>query len=296
MNVIKKREAFTLIELLVSIAIIAVLVSLLLPAVQQTREAARLSQCKNNLKQIGLALHQYHDRHNVLPFGTGPQMPPNSGNSNATSWAWSALILSDLEQSAIHDSINFDVDFWYGTGNVQAIRKHVPVYQCPSSPKNEIISASLAIPGERDAAETSYTALADHNPVRRYELLSPACSGVLFNRSSTRFRDLTDGVSNTIVVSEWDSVRTDDPLYGGSYCPSRQCELGIPWAYNNMATSGFGINSRQFTQWAGIQSHHRGGAQFSFADGHVAFISENIDQNLLEALTTRAGGEVIGEY
>src|SRR4029450_4034674 len=130
-----RRSGFTLIELLVVIAIIAVLVSLLLPAVQQAREAARTAQCKNNLKQIGLALHNYHDIHNVLPpsylylpGGGGLQGPPDPTNGDAgPGWAWAMMILPQMEQTSLYESFNVNIPCW-DPANAASARVPLPMY------------------------------------------------------------------------------------------------------------------------------------------------------------------------
>src|SRR5262249_3540753 len=135
----RRQKGFTLIELLVVIAIISILTALLLPAVQQAREAARKTQCKNNLKQIGIALHNYHDVHNVLPpaylylpGGGGQQGPPDPTNGDAgPGWAWGMLILPQMEQTNLHDAFNVNLPSWDPT-NATAARTTLPVYNCPT--------------------------------------------------------------------------------------------------------------------------------------------------------------------
>ncbi len=297
MRATMKRQGFTLIELLVSIAIIAVLVSLLLPAVQQAREAARLSQCKNNLKQIGLALHQYHEQHTVFPYGSAMEVYYQT-NTQYGNWSWSALVLPQLGYGNLHSRIDFNQQA-NSPAQAKAIREFVPVYQCPSAPENRLIEFTGNIPGNKDAAETNYCAVSSHR--RRSggywpHANDPRGSGVIFDTSSTDFGDIVDGTTSTLLVAETDFDQEDVDYKTGLSCPD--CWVGRRWAIYSSVTTGYGIDSEEGDELlnSGIQSHHRGGAQFTFADGHVSFISENIDQNLLEALTTRAGGEVIGEY
>src|SRR5260221_4831909 len=135
-----RKKGFTLIELLVVIAIIAVLVSMLLPAVQQAREAARSSQCKNNLKQVGLALHNYHGVFEILPpayiylpGGGGLQGPPDPTNGDAgPGWAWAMMILPHMEQVPLYNSFNVNVPCWNPQNSSSAIAS-VPTYVCPSA-------------------------------------------------------------------------------------------------------------------------------------------------------------------
>ena len=201
-------SGFTLIELLVVIAIIAILVALLLPAVQQAREAARRSSCKNNLKQIGLALHNYHDVHNTFP-------PGNVINSHhATFWVY---LLPFVEYGNVYDRIQFEmpVNFWFGNNNSGVNRPalhgtKVPTFFCPSSPLPDIRATGCATActgftntdlfagtyvGIRGANDHSTTDnIAQRGPVSR--------GGLFFHNSRVKMRDITDGTSNTIAIGE----------------------------------------------------------------------------------------------
>lgn len=290
----RRTYAFTLIELLVVIAVIAILIALLLPAVQQAREAARRTQCKNNLKQIGLALHNYHGQHAVFPFGSG-----RAGDY----WSWSALILPQLEQQNLYNQIDFNyAAIELHTVNNQAAVTFIDVYLCPSAPSPSLLSTTIRIPGVEDAAETNYSALATLEtglvPPHLFQYGSdPLGKGVMYLNSSTRIRDITDGTSNTLIVCEID-LDQDDPWKSlhPSHCPDLQCNVGKYWCTANTATSGFGINSWLHYHESPIQSHHAGGAHVAITDGTVRFLSENINPEVLRTLTTRAGGEVIGAF
>lgn len=292
-----KNSGFTIIELLVSVAIISVLVSLLLPAVQQAREAARLTKCKNNLKQIGLALHNYHDQHHVFPYGSANEVYYQT-NTQFGNWSWSALILPQLDFGNLHSKIDFNRES-NSPAHAHAIREFIPTYQCPSAPENRLIQFTTYIPGEKDAAETNYCAVSTHrkrNGGYWPHACDPQGTGVIFDTSSTKFKDLVDGTTSTLLIAETDFDQEDVDYKSGISCVD--CWVGRRWNVLSTVTTGYGINSLEGDELlnSGIQSHHPSGAQFAFADGHVKFISENIDQTLLEALTTRAGGEVIGEY
>ncbi|WP_339749011.1 DUF1559 domain-containing protein [uncultured Rubinisphaera sp.] len=303
-----QKSGFTIIELLVSIAIIAVLVSLLLPAVQQAREAARLAKCKNNLKQIGLALHNYHDVHSRLPAAAvswSQAVVPSDPLTDWRQWGWCAAILPQLEISALYDKIDFSNDL-RSPINRDILRHRIPVYQCPSMPKLGYSNITDRIPGDTDAANTDYVATSSHELnvlgltfFRR----SQSGTGVLAINDWPKFAEITDGLSQTLLLSEsrLDQYHADIPTRGACF-GSADCSFGFAWGLLASVTTGNGINDQKYDTHGNpafrqqILSLHRGGAQFAFADGHVNFISENIDQTLLEALTTRAGGEVIGEY
>ena len=188
-----RRAAFTLVEFLVVITIIGILIALLLPAVQAAREAARRMQCCNNLKQIGLALHLYHESISVLP-------PDYDG------WAWSARILPFVENANISASLDYSVG-WYGVNvlpNTRLIKTILPFYQCPSAPPLKCATCCGQIPGIEDAAETDYAAIVtDIYPtdLPGYAYTANG-SGCMYVNSRIRFADITDGTSQTLLVGE----------------------------------------------------------------------------------------------
>ena len=303
-----RRRGFTLIELLVVIAIIAILIALLLPAVQQAREAARRSQCSNSLKQIGIALHNYHDTHSAFPFGW---------NEHGT--AWSAMILPQLEQSTLYSKLTFVESDNYGSGGGNQLVPGVllPVYRCPSMDQPKHIDGNS---GVIDRVPASYRACA--SSVAIYDqpsegtdfpnLKTPKQDGMMFGSSSVRMGHVSDGTSNTVMVGEsytdpdfvqdgnamdyWyigsptaDPYRNDDPPTGSG---NEFSEL--------VGTTAAQLNSRFRTETNGFQkevsfgSYHIGGAFLLFTDGSVRFLSENIDFGTYRALGSRAGGEVTG--
>jgi prepilin-type N-terminal cleavage/methylation domain-containing protein/prepilin-type processing-associated H-X9-DG protein len=285
-----KRRAFTLVELLVVIAIIGILIALLLPAVQAAREAARRMQCANNLKQIGLALHNYHDTHRIFPYATGGE---------GTYWSWSALILPFIESGNIYQQIDFRYPYnVVNAANNEAMKQFVPVYLCPSAPAPGLCTCCAGIPGIEDSAEINYSAVATHRDgSEAYYARDPNGTGVMYLRSKTRIADVTDGTSQTLLVAECD-IDQNDPWKqsaGPSYCPNAQCTIGKLWASENRLTTAYGINGDVSHLRPGPRSYHPGGAQFVYTDGHVSFLQETIDQALLQALTTRDWGEVVNE-
>lgn len=284
-----RHRAFTLVELLVVIAIIGVLVALLLPAVQAAREAARRMQCQNNLKQMGLALHNYHDVKKTFPWGAG-----GTGNM----WSWSAFILPYIEESNAAGLVDFDYPY-NNSRNINAIKTLFPFYQCPSAPQNELVTCCSGIPTTKDVAETNYSATATHlkvNYARAYDSDGTG-TGVMYENSHVRIRDILDGSSKTVMVTEYDHDQNrDDPWkLHPSYCPGGDCTVGKFWAAENRVTTGHGINNRPilFLVNADVQSNHAAGAHFLFADGHVSLLSESIEQAVLSALTTRRGSEIV---
>lgn len=223
----KSKSGFTLIELLVVIAIIAILVALLLPAVQQAREAARRSQCKNNLKQLGLALHNYHDTHSVFPPGaiTVRSVPRTacgtssaacqdanvwcntSPNATTNGAPWTVMILPYLEEAARYESYNFNQTLSHSftsqagttSPNYNLWYAQVTKYQCPSDPSsgNGVNNSNyFGVMGGGDLGQGGVSCMGANNSVRFYN------NGILHVNSSTRMRDITDGTSNTFLVGE----------------------------------------------------------------------------------------------
>lgn len=211
----RSRSAFTLIELLVVIAIIAILVALLLPAVQQAREAARRSSCKNNLKQMGLALHNYHDTYNVFPPGNVVR------GHHSTAFVH---LLPQLEMGNVYDQLQFDniTGFWFGSPNAAPNRPalngtKVPAYFCPSSPLEDTRNQSCgSCSGYSNTTLFAGTYVLirganDHSSTDNNAARGPVSQGGIFwHNSNARMRDITDGTSNTMVIGE-----QSDYVYSG---------------------------------------------------------------------------------
>lgn len=315
----KKRKGFTLIELLVVIAIIAILIALLLPAVQQAREAARRSSCKNNLKQIGVGLHNYHESFNALPPGSIVLLNPGGTTYNGHGWTWHACLLPHIDQAPLYDKIQGPDSSGMGaesggsTSTKQRLagRTIIPVFWCPSQPDvrngpakdlygtsnyNGHMGTLIGSSGDNcySGGITTAAQMAAKGGCM-------GADGVFFISSSVSFRDITDGVSNTIFVSEVLDSGGDSDLPGGAgsdrkYCFSGGADSNPPTEmteYLIAAESNDPINSGG-EEAAG--SYHTGGAHFLLGDGRVRFISENIDMATYRALSTRAKGETLGEF
>jgi len=307
------RSAFTLIELLVVIAIIGTLVGLLLPAVQKVREAANRMSCQNNLKQIGLALHGYHDAYQTFPSGYRASGPYSDGASDtAPGWGWGALILPCIEQDNLFRQLNFNLPIQ----NLPAIQTVVKVYLCPSD-----ITPGAAFPvpdgfGNTicSATPTSYAACCGGDAS---ETMDATGLGVLYRNSQTRITDITDGTSNTIMIGErawsnangiWAGAIPNGVIMRGQ---SNPCQPVIPGAWYPAATlvqahahmNNALIDSDGSAGMDDFSSRHVGGSNFVFADGSVHFLrsvsSDNPDGSYtadgltFQALGTRANGEVI---
>lgn len=300
------HKAFTLIELLVVIAIIAILIALLLPAVQQAREAARRSQCKNNLKQLGLALHNYHDVHNSFPVG-----------NYACCWGtWMIALFPQLEQTALYNMYNHNRKFldqdgrYSGVDNRPVTTRRISVFSCPSDTEAVYSASNLTKHNYlANYGNTGFQQQATLNGVQfgGAPFASIATTGGRVEKMST----MTDGLSNTLLLGE------------GIQTPETNDLRGLTWYGNSSAfTTYLGPNSNSADMIAGTsgcvsqpernspcayattanpdmlasRSRHTGGVQVSLADGAARFISENISIDVWRALGTSRGGEVVGEF
>ena len=222
---VKSRlRGFTLIELLVVIAIIAILVALLLPAVQQAREAARRSACKNNLKQLGLALHNYHDTHRAFPGNEVGCVKASDGVTNNCWEGWSglAMLLPFVEQAPLYDTLDFN-HYWDLSGvNRTGNRRVIPTFQCASEPG----SGSKY---RTDSGPTSYALSA--GPASSWHISPPP--GMFSRESSVKMRDITDGTSNTVAASEVIMGRGRGKLAQSFRVSSGAGDLTSTGAYHN---------------------------------------------------------------
>ncbi len=290
-----RTKGFTLIELLVVIAIIATLVAILLPAVQQAREAARRSSCKNNLKQIGLAIHNYHDTHNSIPAILYYNIPCTTTPTTAPSfsWGWGTMILPYLEQGSLYDSLQ------PGSGNncrmpaaattyngAKLLQSVVSSYRCPSDGYES---------GDINHFWSNYSR---SNYVANAYAMAPIGNS---NLDPTNFRDILDGLSNTILVGERalasgpaGEKQTGAIIFGRNNRSEASVSFTAQWPINtpNPTTSlTDGTIGDPSCKRSNTSSQHQGGSQFLMADGAVVFISENIASNPAAQTTNCRNGQ-----
>ena len=305
--------AFTLVELLVVIAIIGILIALLLPAVQAAREAARRSTCTNNLKQVGLGLHNYHNLRNELPMGSS--YPAN--NAGAT---WAMLLLPYIEQDPLFKTIDFKKTL-FDPYHATLIRTPVKAYICPSDPQasepvlgsrgdpgspNPDTSAGLWYPGcigPTHLDQCVYCANQTPGPTNyccqgcNFGTYGSYCPGGLpdgntvgmFGRypRGIRFAQVTDGLSNTFMAGE---TLPGHYIWNGIYMPN------FPVAGTTIPLNTMVKDNNQHTDWwraSGYKSMHPGGADMLLGDASVRFIPQTIDYRLWNELGTREGGEAV---
>lgn len=291
----KIRRGFTLIELLVVIAIIAILIALLLPAVQQAREAARRSTCKNNLKQIGLALHNYNETHNILPSGwIGVEPGVGSNVEFGSGWGWGTMVLPYLDQSPLYNQIDFNLDINNPAQTAGLIDQVLPAFRCPSDPApNTFELEEEASPGTVLAtlALANYIGVFGSDELDDCEIVpaGSACksTGLFYHNSNTRFRDITDGLSQTLFVGE----RKTDPNFDWYSTWVGAVPEGAETFARVLGATDHTPNDPA-AHFDDFSSNHVGGAQFVFGDGRVRFISENIDLGVYRSLSSIKGGEV----
>jgi len=324
--IVRVRRGFTLIELLVVIAIIAILIALLLPAVQQAREAARRTQCKNNLKQMALACHNYHDTHSMFPLNRDMT---NWGNGpNHSNFSWIAMALPYFEQQSLYQSINFSVPggaaFGFGwqctvapgAQNLVGAQTILTGLLCPSNPQLKQISGQFEgidyRAGANGVGRTDYTGNFGYTnggwrdcPRRPFGVTGPwawfdqtanstnGANGIFGYRGCINMAEIIDGTSNTVLLTE--------DMHWSDFNQKINISDDAAWAnpLGAITTLQNPINYRDIQgdrRCHGWSSLHVGGAQCALADGSVRFVSENISGVTQFAIATRGGGEVAGEF
>jgi prepilin-type N-terminal cleavage/methylation domain-containing protein/prepilin-type processing-associated H-X9-DG protein len=296
-----RRPAFTLIELLVVIAIIAVLIGLLLPAVQKVREAAANVTCKNNLKQIGLALHHYHDTQKTLPPGYESFVAAD-GSDLGPGWGWAAFILDHVEQGNLQNQIFFTHDV-RDSLNTEPRQHFLRLFWCPSDEMLGTFDVTSAVdytPLCR-VAHASYVAM---NGTKEVSSESGVNDGAFLRNSAFRLTDITDGTGSTIFVGERCarlSLPTWTGAVTGAVVPYRENPDPSSWNPSGAAlvlghTGGAGDeihvpNGRNSSADAYASRHT--GVNFLFGDGSVRPLTSSINPDVYKGLATRSGGEVV---
>ncbi|WP_171472031.1 DUF1559 domain-containing protein [Frigoriglobus tundricola] len=303
----RPRRGFTLIELLVVIAIIAVLIGLLLPAVQKVRDAAARLRCANNLKQIGLALHSYHDADQSFPAGVRSAHVSEWGETDAPGWGWAAYLLPHVEQDNLFRTIRFDLSI-ADPRNAAARATPVAVFRCPSDAAPPTFTASHEgadgrTPGPPicDVAAANYLGMSTTDDFVEGDMFTVTWDGVLYPNSRVRLTDVTDGTSQTFAASERDQ-RHGQATWTGAVPGASSHAIGTDvWLDDNVAlTLGFVGDAHKPGEVGATMasahhtSAHGTGANFLFCDGHVKFLTPSIDFATFKALATRAGNEVVG--
>jgi prepilin-type N-terminal cleavage/methylation domain-containing protein len=302
------RRAFNMIELLIVIAIIAALVGFLLPAIQRARESARRIQCMNNLKQVTLALHNYHDMVGTFPPGYVSFTQDNQpdGTEIGPGWGWGAMSLGQIEQTMIYNTINFSVPTWEFTATgIRSVRFNTML--CPSN----VTVGPITI---NDVAGKELVAgLAPGQYIGVAGQLAPAAfpgqnDGIFFRNSKVGVRDIIDGTSTTLMLGERSQNVANATWLGmipfGMSCtnptwPVQECESSNALILGHTGPSPDApVVHPPNSPTAGVanfSSGHPGGSFFAFGDGSVRFVKDTVNPQTFSELATRAGGEVISD-
>jgi len=292
------RRGFSLVELLVVIAVISILVALLLPAVQQAREAARRTMCKNRLKQIGLALHNYHDQHRTFPPGYIQRDRDDAYEH--TGLAWGTMLLPHLERNTIYRTLNFSAP--------ELPRMALAEWQCPTDPLIEGQAAwdssywgMSGMPPQLKLQNNLIGFAAKASYVGSYgnrDLGPLPGNGILSGNSNVRLRDLTDGSSVTFAVGER-AMEAGPAAWAGVHYNQIQGISGSATAQDNdghfvLASTGAGLPVER--DGYGFSSAHSGGLHMLLCDGSVRFVGESIDAAVWSNLGNRSDHQTVGDF
>ncbi len=300
-----RRSGFTLVELLVVAGAVSVMGTQLIQAITEAREAARRSQCKNNLKQFGLALHNYHDTYNGLPPGwvgaDSALAQPNVFGLNG--WGWNAMLSPYMDQAPMFNTIDFRKSI-ADPKNAEIAKKpfvsprpQSPLLRCTSDPftKKTWMLKDAKGADVAEVATSNYVGSFGTTDFSKCEKMKPgetcAGDGLFYHNSIINFRDVTDGTSNTLAIGERAIDEKSDRMttWSGVF-PKAKSPFG-----RILGTSDQELNAKAKNA-TGYGSAHKGGAHFTLLDGSVRFISSDLDKKVFQALTTRAGGEVVDDF
>jgi prepilin-type N-terminal cleavage/methylation domain-containing protein len=298
-----RRRGFTLIELLVVIAIIAVLMALLLPAIQKVREAANRLKCKNNLKQIGLALHNYHTSMGSFPPGFQSTSKVPDGDGLGPGWGWAAYLLPYVEQDNLHRQINFTRDIRDSVNGIPRLRS-LPLFLCPSDSPPKLTFTAVNEGGGAlcDLAFANYVGVGGTYEISGFPDTGngPQFQGIFLRNSRVRITDISDGSSYTLAIGERASRQSPMTTWVGGVTGSVVPPLIVGYEEEGppvlvLTNTGTPADARvpnnPFGHVEDSNSMHPLGVNFLLGDGSVRSIQNTIDPAIWTALGTRAGGE-----
>jgi len=303
MRNIPLRKGFTLIELLVVIAIIAMLIGLLLPAVQKSRDAASRMNCQGNLKQIGLAALNYHDTAKAFPPGYTSSFDSN-GNDLGPGWGWNAYLLPFMEEQSLFNKINFSLPI-EAPVHATVRSAYLKLLLCPSvnAPKSFPVGPKATM----GALTSTICELPSSSYTGNFGVSEPGVDGegIFCRNSKISLTDITDGTSNTLFAGERSSKYSETTWIGSVTGSKFSTPTGSPLAFELNEPSNFVLShvgemingAASPVEINNFSSNHSGVVNYLFADGHVKSLSSSVNYNKLKALATRAGGEALsGDY